>query len=223
MIFSFSIRSNMYIVTCFLLACSGKTALAATIGIESGFPFIKIVSPTLSMLMLHCWGLGYSLSWFFQPWLGLYLFHVRFVCVLGLIKQEKTFLLCAVAFWILVFYTGVWLGTCLWLWRCLISSAAISYVCPMLYTHKSSGNIFDKLFVFIFVQALLSVLCPEQHNALNAFQWTLQRTPESLRTLHQPIHPRIILVPPSHQVVQEKHRQFPTSIGGADLKNCRKY
>ncbi|CAK9224078.1 unnamed protein product [Sphagnum troendelagicum] len=71
--------------------------------------------------------------------------------------------------------------------------------------------------------ALLSVLCPEQHNALNAFQWTLQRTPESLRTLHQPIHPRIIPVPPSHQVVQEKHRQFPTSIGQADLKNCRKY
>ncbi|KAH8965184.1 hypothetical protein BDL97_04G105400 [Sphagnum fallax] len=58
-------------------------------------------------------------------------------------------------------------------------------------------------------QALLSVLCPEQHNALNAFQWTLQRTPESLRTLHQPIHPRII--------------PFPTSIGQADLKNCRKY
>jgi hypothetical protein len=128
----------MYTVTCFLLACSGKTALAATIGIESGFPFIKIVSPTLSMLMLHCWGLGCSLSCFFQPWLGLYLFHVRFVCVLGLIKQEKTFLLCAVAFWILVFCTGVWLGTCLWLWRCLISSAAISYVCPMLYTHKST-------------------------------------------------------------------------------------
>ncbi|CAM6040464.1 unnamed protein product [Sphagnum compactum] len=72
-------------------------------------------------------------------------------------------------------------------------------------------------------QALLSVLCPEQHNALNAFQWTLQRTPESLRTLHQPIHPRIIPVPPSHQVAQEKHRQFPTSIGQADLKNCRKY
>ncbi|CAK9237969.1 unnamed protein product [Sphagnum troendelagicum] len=71
--------------------------------------------------------------------------------------------------------------------------------------------------------ALLSVLCLEQHNALNAFQWTLQRTPESLRTLHQPIHPRIIPVPPSHQVVQEKHRQFPTSIGQADLKNCRKY
>ncbi|KAH9576971.1 hypothetical protein CY35_01G190400 [Sphagnum magellanicum] len=48
------IRSNMYTITCFLLACSGKTALAATIGIESGFPFIKIVSSTLSMLMLHC-------------------------------------------------------------------------------------------------------------------------------------------------------------------------
>jgi hypothetical protein len=44
MIFSFSIRSNMFTVTCFYLACSGKTALAATIGIESGFPFIKIVS-----------------------------------------------------------------------------------------------------------------------------------------------------------------------------------
>ncbi|CAM6014567.1 unnamed protein product, partial [Sphagnum balticum] len=29
-------------------------------------------------------------------------------------------------------------------------------------------------------KALLSVLCPEQHNALNAFQWTLERTPESL-------------------------------------------
>jgi hypothetical protein len=28
--------------------------------------------------------------------------------------------------------------TWLWLWRCLISSAAISYVCPMLYTHKST-------------------------------------------------------------------------------------
>jgi hypothetical protein len=27
---------------------------------------------------------------------------------------------------------------CLWLWRCLISSATISYVCPMLYTHKST-------------------------------------------------------------------------------------
>jgi hypothetical protein len=27
----------------FFLACSGKTALAATIGIDSGFPFIKIV------------------------------------------------------------------------------------------------------------------------------------------------------------------------------------
>ncbi len=92
-----------------------------------------------------------------------------------------------------------------------------------LHSQVYSGNIFDKLFVFIFVQALLSVLCPEQHNALNAFQWTLQRTPESLRTLHQPIHPRIIPVPPSHQVVQEKHRQFPTSIGQADLKNCRKY
>ncbi len=43
MIFSFSIGSNMFTATCFLLACSGKTALAATIGIESGFPFIKIV------------------------------------------------------------------------------------------------------------------------------------------------------------------------------------
>ncbi|CAK9866537.1 unnamed protein product [Sphagnum jensenii] len=72
-------------------------------------------------------------------------------------------------------------------------------------------------------QALLSVLCPEQHNALNAFQWTLQRTPKNLRTLHQPIHPRIILVPPSRQVAQENSRQFPTSIGQADLKNCRKY
>ncbi|CAK9230870.1 unnamed protein product [Sphagnum troendelagicum] len=70
---------------------------------------------------------------------------------------------------------------------------------------------------------LLSMLCPKQHNALNAFQWTLQRTPKSLRTLHQPIHPRIIPVPPSHQVAQENHRQFPTSIGQADLKNCRKY
>ncbi|CAK9870242.1 unnamed protein product [Sphagnum jensenii] len=72
-------------------------------------------------------------------------------------------------------------------------------------------------------QALLSVLYPEQHNAFNAFQWTLQRTPESLKTLHQPIHPIIIHVPPSHQVAQENHRQFPTSIGQADLKNCRKY
>ncbi|CAK9237756.1 unnamed protein product [Sphagnum troendelagicum] len=72
-------------------------------------------------------------------------------------------------------------------------------------------------------QALLSVLCPEQHNALNAFQWTFQRTPESLRTLHQPIHPRIIPIPPSHWVAQENHRQFPTSIRQADLKNCRKY
>ncbi|CAK9867264.1 unnamed protein product [Sphagnum jensenii] len=82
-----------------------------------------------------------------------------------------------------------------------------------LHSQVYSGNIFDKLFVFIFVQALLSVLCLEQHNAFNAFQWTLQRTPESLRTLHQPIHPRIIPVPPSHQVAQENHRQFLTSIG----------
>ncbi|KAH9554388.1 hypothetical protein CY35_08G061300 [Sphagnum magellanicum] len=76
-------------------------------------------------------------------------------------------------------------------------------------------------------QALLSVLCPEQHDALNAFQWTrcqqLQRTPESLRALHQPIHPRIIPVPSLHQVAQENDRQFPTNIGQADLKNCRKY
>jgi hypothetical protein len=54
-----------------------------------------------------------------------------------------------------------------------------------LHSQVYSGNIFDKLFVFLFVQALLSVLCLEQHNALNAFQWTrcqqLQRTPESLR------------------------------------------
>jgi hypothetical protein len=30
-------------VSIFFLACSGKTALAATIGIDIGFPFIKIV------------------------------------------------------------------------------------------------------------------------------------------------------------------------------------
>jgi hypothetical protein len=96
-----------------------------------------------------------------------------------------------------------------------------------LHSQVYIGNSFDKLFVFIFVQALLSVLCPEQHDALNAFQWTrcqqLQKTPESLRTMHQPIHPRIIPVPPLHQVAQENHRQFPTNIGQADLKNCRKY
>jgi len=96
-----------------------------------------------------------------------------------------------------------------------------------LHSQVYSGNSFDKLFVFIFVQALLSVLCPEQHDALNAFQWTrcqqLQRTPESLRALHQPIHPRIIPVPSLHQVAQENDRQFPTNIGQADLKNCRKY
>jgi hypothetical protein len=53
-----------------------------------------------------------------------------------------------------------------------------NFIClsSALHSQVYSGNIFDKLFVFIFVQALLSVLCPEQHNALNAFQWTLQRT-----------------------------------------------
>ncbi|KAH8967710.1 hypothetical protein BDL97_03G090500 [Sphagnum fallax] len=49
-------RTRTPLLTCLLggPGGSGKTALAANIGIESGFPFIKIISPTLSMLMLHC-------------------------------------------------------------------------------------------------------------------------------------------------------------------------
>lgn len=51
----------------YLFSCRGKTALAATIAIESDFPFIKIVSWFMYSLFLSCvYGLLY-MSYFLAP------------------------------------------------------------------------------------------------------------------------------------------------------------
>ncbi len=55
----FNLRSTLT-VSLFFLACSGKTALAATVGIDSGFPFVKIVRSIKTVPFIHYQGLG---SW----------------------------------------------------------------------------------------------------------------------------------------------------------------
>jgi hypothetical protein len=57
-IFQFQHREWLLTAPIFFLACSGKTALAASIGIDSGFPFIKIVRSVFPVPFVHCWGLG---------------------------------------------------------------------------------------------------------------------------------------------------------------------
>ncbi len=62
-IFQFQHREWLLTAPIFFLACSGKTALAASIGIDSGFPFIKIVRSVFPVPFVHCWGFGCLITW----------------------------------------------------------------------------------------------------------------------------------------------------------------
>ncbi len=49
-----NVQPKEYFVSLFFLACSGKTALAATVVIDSGFPFVKIVRSIKTVPFIHC-------------------------------------------------------------------------------------------------------------------------------------------------------------------------